>query len=267
MSKSYSPIQIYEGKQFTVDVLDRPKDFYMHNRRYAASVIMQVTYGHRIPVCKSSMWLTLTDMKGDCEEIRQIYGVLTRFATFRRPGAYLIDVVPELENYPLYDKISGWRNVADEIHKQDTAVFTHFWDKMRKEIEDGTAPHSWGKIFVQSDYSKHGIDELCAIYAGYDSHKTRLMNSGAMIEAGSETTSQALNNTIVGLLSNPEAIVKCHEELDRVVGEDRTPTFDDMPNLHWIWALVKVMPSIPIGDIGNDALEADDQTWNEPLSH
>jgi cytochrome P450 len=69
-----------------------------------------------------------------------------------------------------------------------------------------------------------------------------------MIEAGSETTSQALNNTIVGLLSNPEAVKRCHEELDRVVGEDRTPTFEDMPNLHWIWALVKVFPSLFVAD-------------------
>ena len=51
MSKSYSPIQVYEAKQFTNDLLDRPQDFYMHNRRYAASVIMWITYGHAIPVC------------------------------------------------------------------------------------------------------------------------------------------------------------------------------------------------------------------------
>ena len=61
-----------------------------------------------------------------------------------------------------------------------------------------------------------------------------------MIEAGSETTSQALNNTIVGLLSNPEAVRRSHEELDRVIGENRTPTFEDLPNLPYIWALVKV---------------------------
>lgn len=62
-----------------------------------------------------------------------------------------------------------------------------------------------------------------------------------MIEAGSETTAQVLNNTIVGLLSNPEAIIACHEELDRVIGDDRTPTFEDEPNLPYIRALVKVL--------------------------
>jgi cytochrome P450 len=63
---------------------------------------------------------------------------------------------------------------------------------------------------------------------------------GTMIEAGSETTAQVLNNTIVGLLSNPGAVKKCHEELDRVIGDNRTPTFDDEPDLPYIRALVKV---------------------------
>jgi cytochrome P450 len=62
-----------------------------------------------------------------------------------------------------------------------------------------------------------------------------------MIEAGSETTSQALNNTIVGLLSNPDAIKRAQEEVDRVVGDDRTPTFDDEPDLPYIRALGKVI--------------------------
>jgi cytochrome P450 len=65
-----------------------------------------------------------------------------------------------------------------------------------------------------------------------------------MIEAGSETTSQALNNTIIGLRSNPDAIRKAQEELDRVVGPDRTPTFEDEKSLPYIRAIVKVL-SLP----------------------
>jgi len=64
-----------------------------------------------------------------------------------------------------------------------------------------------------------------------------------MIEAGSETTSQILNNTIVGLLSNPVTIQRCHEELDRVIGSDRTPTIDDVNALPYIRSLAKVVSS------------------------
>jgi cytochrome P450 len=51
MSRSYAPIQFYEAKQLSVDLLEKPRDFYMHHRRYAASVIMQIIYGRRIPEC------------------------------------------------------------------------------------------------------------------------------------------------------------------------------------------------------------------------
>lgn len=96
-----------------------------------------------------------------------IFGILARFASFRRPGAFLIDVLPELENVPFYDTLSGWKKLGDEIHQKDAAVFTYFWNRMKKEIEEGTAPHSWGRGFVQSDYAKHGIDEMGAIYTAY----------------------------------------------------------------------------------------------------
>jgi hypothetical protein len=61
-----------------------------------------------------------------------------------------------------------------------------------------------------------------------------------MIEAGSETTSMFLNNAIVGFLSNPDVVEKCHEELDRVIGSDRTPTMEDVNDLPWTRSVVKV---------------------------
>jgi cytochrome P450 len=61
-----------------------------------------------------------------------------------------------------------------------------------------------------------------------------------MIEAGSETTSAMLNNALIGMLSNPSTIDAAHEELDRVVGPDRTPDFDDEKDLPYIRGIIKV---------------------------
>jgi cytochrome P450 len=61
-----------------------------------------------------------------------------------------------------------------------------------------------------------------------------------MIEGGSETTSQALNNTLLGLLSNPEAAKRAQEELDSVVGDDRTPSIEDEHRLPYVRAIIKV---------------------------
>jgi hypothetical protein len=63
MTKSCAPAQLYEAKKLSVDLLDRPdgscvhrhadSEFYMHNRRYAASLILQIVYARNIPVCTS----------------------------------------------------------------------------------------------------------------------------------------------------------------------------------------------------------------------
>jgi hypothetical protein len=102
---------------------------------------------------------------GDCDDIKKIYSVIARFSATRRPGTYLVDIFPELAKYRIFDFISSWRNDGAQVHKLDSAIYREYWNRMKKEIDNKTAAHSWGKGFVQSDYTKHGVDELGAIYA------------------------------------------------------------------------------------------------------
>ena len=166
-AKSYTPVQTFEAKQLTSDLLDSPEEFYIHNRRYSASVIMQIIYGHRIPDCIISFPIEVT--KGDSEDVRRIYGVLARFGTYRQPGSFLVDQFPALADNLLFDFVSNWRRYGATIHKADAEVYSYYWNKMKNEVEAGTAQHSWGKGFVRSNYEKHGIDELGAAYAAYTS--------------------------------------------------------------------------------------------------
>ena len=166
MAAKYAPIQIFEAKQLSVNLLDDPDNFYMHNRRYAASVILQFVYGRRIPVCNLGFLLSLR--LGDCEEVRQIYGVLARFVTYRRPGSFLVDTFPSLASFPLFNLFSNWQKIGAEIYKKDSEVFLSFWDQMLEEVKAGTAPHSFGRDFVQSNYKALGLDDLLAAYTACD---------------------------------------------------------------------------------------------------
>ena len=48
-----------------------------------------------------------------------------------------------------------------------------------------------------------------------------------------------INSLILGLIAHPRVVKKAHEELDRVVGSSRLPTFEDEKNLPYIRAIVK----------------------------
>lgn len=60
-----------------------------------------------------------------------------------------------------------------------------------------------------------------------------------MIEAGSETTSSALNSCVRYLAAYPEAQAKAYAEVHRVIGECRIPSFEDEQDLPYIRACVK----------------------------
>jgi len=48
-----------------------------------------------------------------------------------------------------------------------------------------------------------------------------------------------LNNLILGLTAYPDVVRKAQEELDRVIGSNRMPTFEDSAELPYIRAMVK----------------------------
>lgn len=57
--------------------------------------------------------------------------------------------------------------------------------------------------------------------------------------AGAETTSGVLSWWLQAMLLNPEAQRRAHQEMDRVVGRERVPTFDDLPRLNFLRATVR----------------------------
>jgi cytochrome P450 len=72
-----------------------------------------------------------------------------------------------------------------------------------------------------------------------------------MIEAGSETTSSSLNSCMKYLAANPDVQRRAHEELATVIGDSRSPTFDDEASLPYIRAIVKeILRMRPVAQVG-----------------
>ena len=48
-----------------------------------------------------------------------------------------------------------------------------------------------------------------------------------------------MQSVVLALVQNPDILQRAHEELDRVVGNARLPTFEDRPFLPYIEGIVR----------------------------
>ncbi|TVY25635.1 Cytochrome P450 monooxygenase [Lachnellula hyalina] len=210
----YQPIQDYESKQMMVELLDSPEQFYQHSRRYSASVIMLVTYGYRLPSWEHPL-------------MKKIYTVLDNLTEMTAPGAHAVDSFPSLTFLPQM-LLGNWRTFGKKVFAHDSKVYMDLWENLKKEVDDGTAKNCFCKSFYENNPAKQGIDDLLAAYT-----------CGGLVEAGAETTSTTLNNFMLAMTLFPETAKKAQEELDRVIGSERMPDFEDEKQLPYIRSMIK----------------------------
>lgn len=231
-SAMFTPSQEWEAQMLLADVLkaaDESKNgddsAYKAVRRYTTSVIMTSTYGRRIP-------------EWECDEVREIYNIMNDFSIVATPGAYLADAIPLLGKLP--PQLQWWRKPLKPLFERQANFWMKLWTSLRTQMETGQAPECFVKQLIDSGYEKQGISELQAAFL-----------AGSLIEAGSETTSAGINIALLYLSAYPEARAKAYEELLRVVGTSRSPTFEDENDLPYIRAIAKETMRIrPVTNIG-----------------
>lgn len=210
----YQPVQDYESKQLMYEFLDTPERFYEHNRRFSASVIMLVTYGHSLPT-----W--------DDPLLKKIYSVLDNLTEMTAPGAHAVDSFTSLAHLPQW-LLGNWRTFGEKVFDHDSKVYLELWERLKEEVKTGTARNCFCKTFYLNDPEKQGIDNLLAAYT-----------CGGLVEAGAETTSTTLNNFMLAMTLFPEVVKIAQVEIDQIVGSDRLPLFEDEKQLPYTRAIVK----------------------------
>jgi cytochrome P450 len=177
---------------------------------------MLVTHRYRIPSWDDSLIIC-------------IYCVLERFIEMTAPSAYATESFPSLAWLPQW-LLGNWRLHGQKIFEQDSEVYLDLWNKLKRETEAGTAHDCFTKTFYLNDPAKLGINNLAAAYT-----------CGGPIEAGSGTTSTKLHNFVLCMMLFPDVQRRAQEELDRVVGKDRLPTWEDEENLLYLRGIIKAV--------------------------
>lgn len=181
--------------------------------RYSLSVARSVAFGKRVQSPHEPF-------------AKQVKAMMEHFAAAMTPGKYLFESIPALQLLPRC--LRPW---MDELEKarEDEHSFAMANYKIAREEAEKHPDRPCVAHDLKREMEKAGVyNELqCAITC------TEILGTG------SETTATSLVTMVHALAMSPEVVKKAHEELDRVIGRGRFPSWDDEPNLPYIRAIIK----------------------------
>ncbi|KAJ3709659.1 cytochrome P450 [Lentinula raphanica] len=118
-----------------------------------------------------------------------------------------------------------WKRNVEESFVRNTTMFERLASDVQKELDAGNdTPNVVGKLL--QDTEKPGIIEIA-------------WNAALVYSAGAETSAGQLTWFIQAMIFYPETQRIAQDEIDRVVGPYRMPTFADYEHLPYIRATVK----------------------------
>nr|AHK06531.1 putative cytochrome P450 [Puccinia horiana] len=194
--RRYQPIQERASRQLILDIVERPKDFTEALTRYAASVIIKITYGKLTPI-----------HHGD-EEVVQVIKTLRRFTKAARLGAHSVDRFPWLRYIP------GWVAQGRKWHQEELQLFSSQVEGVRREINIPGKRDSCFTSYMLERQKEFSLSDSEAAYL-----------AGSLFGAGSDTTAAALAVVIFAAACHPEESKRVQDELDSVVGDGRKLPF------------------------------------------
>ncbi|KAJ7577127.1 cytochrome P450 [Mycena floridula] len=186
----------------------------------STSVIMAIVYGYDISP-KEDYFISIA------EEVALKLGEAVL------PGAYVVNAVPILQYLPTWFPFIKFHQYAFETRVTAEAMQTKPVQFIKDNMVSGTERQCLVRKFLEEGVGDEAIKKV----------------GGTTYAAGSDTTAVAMGTFVLSMIKNPRVVSAAQEELDRVVGKDRLPTFDD--ELPYIEAIVRetmrIQPVLPLG--------------------
>lgn len=210
---SYTRIQQDEALIALHRILQDPTNYADEIGRYSVSVARSVAFGKRVQTASDPF-------------ATQIQTLMLQFAQAMTPGKYLFESIPLLRRLPRFmqpwlPELEGFRDYEHDFSLR------HYREALEYAEKHPDRP------CVARDIRREMRE------TGEEDDLQGATVCMEILGTGSETTTTSLLFVVLACLAHPEVQKKAHEELDRVVGQDRFPTWEDEPNLPYIRAIIK----------------------------
>lgn len=228
--RKYRSFQNDESRVVALDLLRKPEDYVKHFERYATSVVSIIGFGRRVESSEDPIITEGTPNKKPSGElpsclltILAVIAVMQLAAELNVPGKkfpMLMETFPLLAKFP--NVIAPWKHGLGR--KRAFGFFYAVAEEANSKPghDDSFVKH----LFAEREKYSLNNEEISSL-------------SGNLFGAGSDTSSSTLVTFVLACCAFPETLIPAWEELDRVVGPNRSPHFDDEPNLPYVRAFVK----------------------------
>jgi cytochrome P450 len=205
--RSHAKFQRDEANVLMLDLLNDKEDYVMAIERYSCSVVSIIGWGRRI------------DRKNDYV-VQQALMIMDQGVNMQVPGAYWAETIPELQYLP------SWLYPLPSLLDTGATVIKKYFYALTAEGAAAKAPN-FAKYLIEAQ-KEHGLtnEDIAGLTAN-------------LIGGGVDTTSSTLISFILACCVFPEAQGRAQQEIDAVVGKERSPTPADESNLPYCAAMLK----------------------------
>ncbi|QRV95792.1 cytochrome P450 family protein [Ceratobasidium sp. AG-Ba] len=214
----YHAYQEAETKAFMKRLLDSTDDLEQSFTQATAGIIMRITYGYEVK-SPDDRFVTLASIVNE--------GVL-RAAL---PLNFLVDVVPILKYIPAWMPAAGWKRDILNLKSQKDKLVDETFSWTKASLQAGTAQASMVRTLLE-DMPQMGMPEEEA-----EDHIKHL--AGTMFAADTYKSVTTLRIFVLAMALYPEVQADAQAEIDRVVGQNRLPNFEDQDSLPTVNAIIQ----------------------------
>ncbi|CAE6339186.1 unnamed protein product [Rhizoctonia solani] len=257
--KDWWPQQEKEAHKFLRKLLHSPENLLTHIRHTAGATVAKLTYGY--------------DVKDGYDEyIDKAERTLGAFAYASTPGRFLVDYFPLCEFESLGDPVIQYPQIGTywdqclitPVKHVPWAPFKRAAAEWREQLIDfAEAPMKFVRTQLAKGCAEPSFVSSWLDDAAEEDKPLIPWAAGSIYAGGADTTVSGISTFFIAMLHHPEIQKTAQDEIDRVIGSSRLPTFTDRDSLPYVEAIYKEVlrwqPIAPIGIPRKMASNKDDE--------
>ncbi|KAF5359752.1 hypothetical protein D9756_003023 [Leucocoprinus leucothites] len=219
----FLPIQTTKIHAMLRQLLADPENFFEHYRTLSAAIVLEIAYGYEVKP-KNDHVVEVVE--------RAVAQLIENNAN---PSVAALNVFPILQHLPRWVPGTGFHKVVDDCREFTKDMLNIPFEYVRKGMREGSTKPSLVRSLLES--SIVGEESVKGI-------------AGTTFSAGADTVVSVLECFFFAMSLHPEKQRKAQEEIDRVIGSDRLPTYADQESFPYVDAIfretLRWLPPFPL---------------------